>query len=1168
MISNPVILDTKGLCQHMLHRGTDPDAILKDDGKPCNTAAFGFTNFLEAYLFPILEMAQPWQIVATWDGGNDMRRAWFPDYKKKRSQKEIDPVEAAQSEAMYNMIKNLLAAIGATQVSAKMTEADDLVALLVKSIPGYKVVYTVDADLGQLASDECSVFLRCNLMEGDHKGVPLSLTTLNKSMVGDTSDEYPGIKGFGPKSWEWFMDNFEKDGMEQLEQCVATGDFTVLQEAIDGSDPKIAKGLQKVMDAKSQWELMYKIASLHPDLCYRTQKKKVVRPEWFRRVPCPKRLMSTLTRGGCQDLFGKFEDYMPDQSLVTTDNVDDMLPFFLEQCNSGPVVGFDYETYDSLNHVPFQEAMSKTAGNYVDVLSSKVTGASFTFGENLQYTLYVCVDHAGTGNVSKDILRAMLAAVDPAKLTVQNAAFEVAVSKCDLGVHIESPVDTKILHSYVDEDGLSGLKHMSKLYLNYDQTTYKQTLEDAGVTNMRELTGAQVEQYGCDDAIVTANLAIIFSLATLCEGTWEGIRANEFACVHPLTEAFEKGCNVDIEYLGTLAVEDKKTEVSGMARIRELLQENCSESNLEGAATYYDDVAPFMVSKLKYQDKDQEHIDEKTGAYKEKLIGLSKYIPMTESRKVKDFVPTKKQIGALATTLKFETEFPSPSASGITKWLMAVREEDNPLDMNADLAEDRGEFMALVADAASEISKRKGDDFEEFLTFCHNITNRNAPMEKFGDELNFDSPVQNAGLFYCKLGLPIRVRTKVDPKGMRFKLGHSPSPATDDKALETAIAEDCEGRPWVKEILELVRVVKSCRTRAKLYYTPYPKWVHPRDGMIHPQIVNCGTVTHRPTGKSPNFLQITKKDGGRIRTAIRGYKEDHIIISPDFSGQELRILASECKDEVLLDAYLGAEQKDLHSITAAGIAPIIIKREMPEIITQFDVTQTGLSYEQFCAALEGDDETVAKLLKSIRGDAKAVNFLINYLGGANTLSRNLGITKELAQQFMDSTFKRYPGIKPWQDKIIRFAEIHGYTETAYGTRRHVSDDIVNSDSFIASRAQRQAVNFVIQGCAARILKIVLRTIHERKLMQRTGAVLIAPVYDEVTASVPISAAHDYIAELCEMMTITPPGHAVPMLPEVDLGPTWGQLIELKSTPSKAKIDEALESCRKTLKLVA
>ena len=1164
----------------MLHRGTDPDAVYKADGKPCNTAAFGFANFLDGYLFPILEMVEPVQIIAAWDSGNDLRRAWYSGYKKKRSEKETDPVEQEQYENMFKLIKNLLASIGATQVAAKMTEADDLIALLVRSIPGPKVVYTVDADLGELASEDCSVFLRCELMEGDHKGVPLSLTTLNKSMVGDTSDEYPGIKGFGPKAWWWFMENFELDGMFQLQNCVATKDYQVLQDAIDGSDPKIAKGLQKVMDAKEDWELMYKLASLHPDKCYRTQKQKVVRPEWFRRVPNIERLKLTLEKGGCFDLYSRFEDYMPDQSLVTAKNLSVMLPFFLEHCNDGPLVSFDYETTDTLCHAPFQEAQSKQAGNYVDVLSSAINGCSFTFGNNLQYTLYVCIDHAETECVSKDVLREMIKACEPKKLIAHNASFEVNVSANDLDLHVESPIDTFILHTYCDEDGLHGLKHLALKYLGYKQTSYKDTLEAAGVDNMQQLTGEQVEQYGCDDAIVTAGLGIIFGLSTLCEGTWEQIQRNEFSVVHALGDAFRAGVNVDQVYLAGLAIEDDAVIASGMERIRELLSENCSSVADNAGQEYLEDYIPFLKSKMKQDGKDKEEIESKCGQFKDAFLMASKYIPLQEIKKEVKFVPTKLQIRKVSEKLGFGVEFPEPTVSGITKWLVAVGDEQCYEEVHAgdsnqieglneyiqanggdQVNRDKNEFKVLLAESGSQIRKRSGQDYDEFFKFCVEVLSRDVKSETVGDELNFDSPVQNAALFYGKLNLPIRVRTKYNPKGTRAVLGFQPSPATDDKALETAVAEDCDGRGWVKEVLTTMRDVKAARTRGKLYYKPYPLWVHPIDGMIHHQIVNCGTVTHRPTGKAPNFLQITKKDGGRIRQSVRGFKEDHIIVSPDFSGQELRILASECEDEVLLDAYLGAERKDIHSITAAGIAPITLARHMPDALENFVVSQTGLTYEDYIMALNGDDKALAKMMKDIRKDAKGVNFLINYLGGANTLSRNLGIKKDLAQQFMDNTFKRYPGIKPWQDSIMRFARSHGYSQTAYGTRRHISSDICSGDKFVAARSERQAVNFVIQGCAAQILKIVLRTMHERKLMQRTGSVMIAPVYDEITASVPISAAQDYIAEITEIMTVTPPGHRVPMLPEIDVGPTWGQLIELGAHPSTDKIEEALDKCK-------
>jgi DNA polymerase I-like protein with 3'-5' exonuclease and polymerase domains len=74
---------------------------------------------------------------------------------------------------------------------------------------------------------------------------------------------------------------------------------------------------------------------------------------------------------------------------------------------------------------------------------------------------------------------------------------------------------------------------------------------------------------------------------------------------------------------------------------------------------------------------------------------------------------------------------------------------------------------------------------------------------------------------------------------------------------------------WKFRVLELVLILRAIRTRRSLYYVPYPKWVSPIDGMIHPGLRNCGTVTRRPSGSSPNILQVSKiKDEGKMRSTF------------------------------------------------------------------------------------------------------------------------------------------------------------------------------------------------------------------------------------------------------------------------------------------------------------
>jgi DNA polymerase-1 len=289
--------------------------------------------------------------------------------------------------------------------------------------------------------------------------------------------------------------------------------------------------------------------------------------------------------------------------------------------------------------------------------------------------------------------------------------------------------------------------------------------------------------------------------------------------------------------------------------------------------------------------------------------------------------------------------------------------------------------------------------------------------------------------------------------------------------------------------------------------------------------------------------------------------EDHVIVSADFSGQELRLMASESKEPVLLDAYLNTPVKDIHSLTAANLCPILLPRLLPS------APNMRPTYEEFVGMLkyDGEDESLKKLAsvaKSIRNVyAKQTNFLIIYGGGPGTLARNVGIPSDLARSIIDAWFKAFPGVQRWQEATTEFAKREGYALTAYGNRRHVTEGILSHDQQEAGRWSRQAVNYQIQGCAADILKVVLAEAHRTELFSSTGSVLIAPIYDEITSSVPKGSAVEYIRRLVELMAVTPPGHAIPMEAEVSIGArNWGELIELGANPTD---DAILAACEGT-----
>jgi DNA polymerase-1 len=249
----------------------------------------------------------------------------------------------------------------------------------------------------------------------------------------------------------------------------------------------------------------------------------------------------------------------------------------------------------------------------------------------------------------------------------------------------------------------------------------------------------------------------------------------------------------------------------------------------------------------------------------------------------------------------------------------------------------------------------------------------------------------------------------------------------------------------------------------------------------------------------------------------------------------------------MLDAFMSNPRKDLHSLTPTGFAHLLLPR------LGVPWTSGKLDYETFVAGRKGGlGEELIKPFNLIRDKyAKACNFLIAYLGGYTTLAGNLLIPEELAKELMDNTFQLYPRLHPWQMETIEFARIHGYTQTAYGTRRHATSDLWSDDKYLSKRQERQLVNATIQGGAADILKEVRESIFRRKMRDKYAMRAVRPVYDEITASVPLEAAVDYCEELVEVMSIIPPGYPVGMLVELSIGTTWGGQIEVKGTSREA-----------------
>lgn len=185
-----------------------------------------------------------------------------------------------------------------------------------------------------------------------------------------------------------------------------------------------------------------------------------------------------------------------------------------------------------------------------------------------------------------------------------------------------------------------------------------------------------------------------------------------------------------------------------------------------------------------------------------------------------------------------------------------------------------------------------------------------------------------------------------------------------------------------------------------------------------------------------------------------------MIYSSDYSQIELRVLAHISNDEHLKAAFL--EGQDIHASTAMRFG--IEKAE--------DVTP------------------------NMRRQAKAVNFGIVYGISDYGLSQNLGITRKAAQQYIDTYFEKYPGVKEYMERIVREAKEQGFVETLYHRRRYLPD--VNSRNYnIRSFAERTAINTPIQGSAADILKIAMIELDKRLKEEKLSATMLLQVHDEL-----------------------------------------------------------------------
>jgi DNA polymerase I len=356
-----------------------------------------------------------------------------------------------------------------------------------------------------------------------------------------------------------------------------------------------------------------------------------------------------------------------------------------------------------------------------------------------------------------------------------------------------------------------------------------------------------------------------------------------------------------------------------------------------------------------------------------------------------------------------------------------------------------------------------------------------------GQKFNLNAPQQLAKVLFEDLRLPV---------GKRTKTGYS----TDADTLEALR----EKHPIVGLILEHRQLSKLKST----YVDALPQIVDPLSGRVHTSFGQASTATGRLSSSNPNLMNIPIRTelGQRIRRAFKAGRPDHVMVSADYSQIELRIAAHLSGDPKLLGAF--AAGQDIHTATAAAV---------------------------FKIPIESVDPNQRRL-------AKVANFGSIYGQGEYGLSQQLGITGDVAREFLGQYWATYSRLKEYLDEVRRKAREEGFVVSATGRRRSIPD--LRSPNFqLRGAAERMAINFPMQSLAADIIKIAMVRLQREIEADNIEGRMLLQVHDELLFEVPESEVDQFAEKVPRIMTGAyelETGIEV----ETKVGPNWADMKKL------------------------
>jgi DNA polymerase-1 len=374
----------------------------------------------------------------------------------------------------------------------------------------------------------------------------------------------------------------------------------------------------------------------------------------------------------------------------------------------------------------------------------------------------------------------------------------------------------------------------------------------------------------------------------------------------------------------------------------------------------------------------------------------------------------------------------------------------------------------------AQLSERFGIRMTELETEIHSLA---------GGPFNIASTRQLSEVLYTNLKLPVVKRGKSGP-------------STDAEALEQLALL----HPLPAKIVEFRQYAKLKNT----YVDSLPAMIHPRTGRVHASFHQVVAATGRLSSSDPNLqnIPVRTREGMEIRSAFLPGWPGWRLLAADYSQIELRVLAHFSEDRELCESF--ARGEDIHRRVASEVFGVAAE----------DVTS------------------------EMRRRAKAVNFGVIYGQSAFGLARSLGIERQVAAEFIDRYFARYPGVERFLARTIDECHRDGFVRTILGRRRQIQG-VRAGVSRGLNLPERTAVNTVIQGSAADLIKLAMIAAHERLRSEGRQAAMLLQIHDELVFEVPSeelgAVAEAVREEMCGVLALS-----VPLAVDLKSGDNWAQ----------------------------